>query len=64
MTTDHVPVRGVEDLVYQGEVLSPHSPLNLEQVSVHPGLVLKHEHFIYAKEQNLNLADESLVIRN
>ena len=36
----HAAVAGVEDLLYQGEVLPAHPPLNLQQVGVHPGLVL------------------------
>ena len=36
----HAAVAGVEDLLYQGEVLPAHPPLYLQQVGVHPGLVL------------------------
>ena len=36
----HAAVAGVEDLLYQGEVLPAHPSLDLQQVGVHPGLVL------------------------
>ena len=41
--TDHVSVRWVEGLLYQGEVLFSNPSLDLKQVGVHPGLILKQE---------------------
>ena len=41
--TDHVTVWWVEGLFYQGEVLFPNPSLDLEQMSINPGLILKQE---------------------